>query len=74
MIHATHEPINAEAENAVKAAPPAPLVVELSNPPPSAAKHHAMYTATGKNDPRAIATDDFVLSKSNSFVMLGTIF
>mmetsp|Transcript_385 Transcript_385/g.658 ORF Transcript_385/g.658 Transcript_385/m.658 type:complete len:366 (-) Transcript_385:212-1309(-) len=74
MIHATHEPINAEAENAVKAAPPAPLVVELSNPPPSAAKHHAMYTATGKNDPRAIAKDDFVLSKSNSFVMLGTIF
>ena len=42
MIHATHEPINAEAENAVRAAPPAPLVAELSRPPPSAAKHHAM--------------------------------
>mmetsp|Transcript_25548 Transcript_25548/g.40117 ORF Transcript_25548/g.40117 Transcript_25548/m.40117 type:complete len:115 (-) Transcript_25548:1160-1504(-) len=42
IMHATHEPINAEAENAVKAAPPAPLVVKLSSPPPSAAKHHAM--------------------------------
>lgn len=74
IIHATHDPIRADAENAVKAAPPAPPVVELSNPPPSAAKHHATYTAIGKNDPRAIATVDLVLSKSNSFVMLGTMF
>ena len=74
IVHATHEPINAEAENVAKAAPPAPLVDELSSPPPSAAKHHAMYTATGRNDPRAIATDDLVRSKSNSFVMLGTMF
>lgn len=74
IIHATQDPISAEAENAVKAAPPVPLAVKLSSPPPSAAKHHAMYTTIGKNDPRAIAVVDFVLSKSNSFVMLGTMF
>lgn len=74
MVHAMHEPTKADAENAVNIIHPAPLAIELSRPPPSTAKHQAMYIAMGKKDPNAMATVDFVLSKLSNLTMDGTMF